>query len=239
MRERGFYGKLTEESVFTSPMAGKGVHCLKILVTGFDPFGGERVNPAWEAVRRLPETLDGAALVKLELPTVFGLSARLLEAAIETHRPDMVLCVGQAGGSAALAIERVAVNLQDAAVPDNAGNRPVDEPVRADGPAAYFSTLPVKAMAAALAEAGIPAVLSCSAGTYVCNSLMYALLDALARRYPDIRGGFLHVPYTLEQAAARPAGTPGMALEEISRGLEAAIRAALGCAGVGGHGVQT
>lgn len=200
---------------------------LKVLVTGFDPFGGERVNPAFQAVQRLGDEIGGAAVVKLELPTVFGLAGERLEAAIEAHRPGLVLCVGQAGGSAALTVERLAVNLQDASLPDNAGNCPVDEPVRPGGPAAYFSTLPVKEIVAALRANGIPAALSYSAGTYVCNSLMYTLLDLAARKYPHMRGGFLHVPYSPEQAAQKPAGTPSMDPNQVSRGLALAIRTAL------------
>lgn len=200
---------------------------MKVLVTGFAPFGGETLNPAYEAVKALPERIGGAEICKLELPVEFGGAEDTLACALETHRPDLVLCVGQAGGYAGLGIERVAINLRDAAMPDNAGKQPAEEPVRADGPVAYFSNLPVKAMAETLRAAGIPAFVSNTAGTYVCNDIMYTLFYLIQRRFPGIRGGFIHVPYAPEQAACKPQGTPSMSLTEIARGLELAIQAAL------------
>ena len=149
---------------------------MKILVTGFDPFGGETVNPAYEAVKLLPDSIAGAQIIKLQVPTRFALSSTVLEAAVNEHRPDAVICVGQAGGRSAITPERVAINLADASIPDNAGDQPVDEPIRKDGAPAYFTSLPVKAMVQKMRAAGIPAALSYTAGSFVCNSLMYTLL---------------------------------------------------------------
>ena len=155
---------------------------MKILVTGFDPFGGETVNPAYEAVKLLPDTIAGAQIIKLQVPTRFALSGTVLEAAVNEHRPDAVICVGQAGGRSAITPERVAINLADASTPDNAGDQPVDEPIRKDGAPAYFTSLPVKAMVQKMRAAGIPAALSYTAGSFVCNSLMYTLLYLIDRQ---------------------------------------------------------
>lgn len=199
----------------------------KVLVTGFDPFGGEAVNPAFEAVRLLPDTISGAEVVKLEIPTSFARSAEAIEAAVERERPDVVICVGQAGGRAAIGVERVAINLAEARIPDNDGEQPFDTPLRADGPAAYFSTLPVKAMALRAQGRGVPAFVSYTAGTFVCNAVMYNVLYLLERRFPGARGGFVHVPYAPGQAVGKPADTPTMSLPTIALGLEAMIEAAL------------
>lgn len=198
---------------------------MKLLLTAFDPFGGERINPALEAVKQMPDQIGGVQILKLEVPTVFGKSIETVAAAIRRERPDAVLCIGQAGGRRALTPEWVAINIDDARIPDNEGNQPIDRPIVADGPAAYFSTLPVKAMVQAMREAGVPAELSNSAGTFVCNHLLYGVLHILVREYPGVRGGFLHVPFIPEQAAARPSPVPSLPLEEIVRGLEAAVRA--------------
>lgn len=198
---------------------------MKLLLTAFEPFGGEESNPSLEALRLLPDRLEGWDILKLSLPVAFGLSLSALETALDEHRPDAVLCLGQAGGRAGLTPERVAINVDDAGIPDNLGNQPIDRPIRAGGPAAYFSTLPVKAMAAAIRAEGLPALVSNSAGTYVCNHLMYGLLDMLERDYPQTRGGFMHVPFTNEQAARHGAGTPGLPLPDIARGVTAALRA--------------
>ena len=189
---------------------------MKILVTGFDPFGGETVNPAYEAVKLLPDTIAGAQIIKLQVPTRFALSGTVLEAAVNEHRPDAVICVGQAGGRSAITPERVAIN---------AGDQPVDEPIRKDGAPAYFSSLPVKAMVQKMRAAGIPAALSYTAGSFVCNSLMYTLLYLIDRQYPAMRGGFIHVPYAMEQAVSKPLGTPSMELHQIARGLALAVEA--------------
>ena len=193
---------------------------MKILVTGFDPFGGETVNPAYEAVKLLPDTIAGAQIIKLQVPTRFALSGTVLEAAVNEHRPDAVICVGQAGGRSAITPERVAINLADASIPDNAG-----EPIRKDGAPAYFTSLPVKAIVQKMRAAGIPAALSYTAGSFVCNSLMYTLLYLIDRQYPAMRGGFIHVPYAMEQAVSKPLGTPSMELHQIARGLALAVEA--------------
>lgn len=200
---------------------------MKVLVTGFSPFGGETMNPALEAVRKLPDTIGSAEIVKAELPVVFDKGALVLEELINAHRPEIVISVGQAGGSPAISVERVAINLQDARIPDNEGNAPVDKTIKSDGKAAYFSTLPTRAMVQVLREQGIPAVLSYSAGTYVCNDVMYHLLYWIEKRWRDMRGGFIHVPYCLDQAASKTSPPPSMALDSIARALEISIRTAL------------
>lgn len=197
----------------------------KVLVTGFEPFGGDSVNPALEAVKQLPSTIAGVQVVVKEVPTAFERSAQVLEDLMDAEEPDLVLCVGQAGGRAAMSVERVAVNLIDARIPDNDGDQPLDTPVRADGPDAYFATLPVKSMVKAMHEAGVPAALSYSAGTYVCNSLMYNALHLAARANKPVKAGFVHVPFATEQAVDRPASTPTMDISCITRALEAGIAA--------------
>lgn len=198
---------------------------MKILITGFDPFGGESVNPAYEAVKLLPDTIAGAEIIKKEIPTEFIRAGEVLESAIIEYEPDVVICVGQAGGRSAITPEKVAINIMDGRIPDNAGYQPVDVPIQKDGPTAYFSSLPVKAMAKEMKNAGIPAALSYTAGSYVCNYLMYTLLYLIDTKYPNIRGGFVHVPYAMEQVVNKPLGTPSMNLHQIARGLEKAVEA--------------
>ena len=190
---------------------------MKILITGFQPFGGQSVNPAWEAVKKLPDVLGDKVLWKLEIPVTFGGAFDAVEAKAAEIDPDVILCVGQAGGRDAVTPERIAVNLQDASIPDNAGNQPVDLPVVADGANAYFTSLPVKAMAAAARALDIPCRLSCTAGTYVCNDVFYRLLH----RYRDTgeRVGFVHVPFLPEQ------GSPNLPLNSIVRALQAMLEA--------------
>ncbi|MCH9276034.1 pyroglutamyl-peptidase I [Bifidobacterium amazonense] len=196
-----------------------------ILVTGFDPFGGEPVNPAFEAVKLLPDDIAGATVVGLEIPTAFTRSAQVVEEAIERERPDWVLCVGQAGGRAAITVERVAINLAEASIPDNDGEQPFDAPLREDGDTAYFATLPVKAMVRNINDHGIPAAVSYTAGTYVCNAIMYHVLYLLDRRFPGVKGGFIHVPYAVEQGVGKSAATPTMAVATMAKALEYAIEA--------------
>lgn len=198
---------------------------MKILITGFDPFGGETVNPAYEAIRLLPDTIAGAIIIKEEIPTEFIRAGKELESAIIEHRPDVVICVGQAGGRSAITPEKVAINIMDGRIPDNAGYQPVDMPIQKAGPTAYFSSLPVKAMVQKIGDAGIPATLSYTAGSYVCNYLMYTLLYLIDTKYPNMRGGFVHVPYAMEQVVNKPLGTPSMDLHQIARGLEKAVEA--------------
>ena len=197
---------------------------MKILVTGFDPFGGEKVNPALEAVKSLPSVIHGAEIRWVEIPTVFYQSAEVLEAEIVRYQPDVVLCIGQAGGRAGLTPERVAINQDDARIPDNQGNQPIDTPIRLDGQAAYFSTLPIKAMVQAIKEEGLPATVSNTAGTFVCNHLMYQALYLAAKKFPNMRAGFMHIPYMTEQVINKP-NTASMNLTDIVRGIEAAIGA--------------
>jgi len=197
---------------------------MKILVTGFDPFGGEKVNPALEAVKSLPSEIHGAEIHWVAIPTIFYRSAEVLEAEIERYQPDAVLCIGQAGGRASLTPERVAINQDDARIPDNQGNQPIDTPIRLDGQAAYFSTLPIKAMVQAIKEEGLPATVSNTAGTFVCNHLMYQALYLADKKFPNMRAGFMHIPYMTEQVINKP-NTASMNLTDIVRGIEAAIGA--------------
>ena len=197
---------------------------MKILVTGFDSFGGEKVNPALEAVKSLPSVIQGAEIRWVEIPTIFYKSAEVLEAEIIRHQPDVILCIGQAGGRASLTPERVAINHDDARIPDNDGNQPIDTPIRLDGEAAYFSTLPIKAMVQAIKEVGLPATVSNTAGTFVCNHLMYQALYLADKKFPNMRAGFMHIPYMTEQVVNKP-NTASMCLRDIVRGIEAAIGA--------------
>jgi pyroglutamyl-peptidase len=194
-----------------------------VLVTGFDPFGGSATNPSWHAVRALDKrVVGGHRIVGAEIPTVFDLSLRELAALMEKHRPRLVLCTGQAGGRGSLSLERVAINVNDARIPDNAGTQPVDQAVVAGGPDAYFTSLPIKAMLQALLLEGINAEVSQTAGTFVCNHVFYGLMHLLAQpAWQGVRGGLIHVPWLPEQ------GQPSMRLDEIVAGLEVAIEVAL------------
>jgi pyroglutamyl-peptidase len=197
----------------------------RVLLTGFAPFGGERVNPSWQAVALL--AAERPSLAAVELPCEFTASAEVLRTAVEEHRPELVVCVGQAGGRPDVTLERVAVNLADARIPDNAGARPIDVPVVAGGPAAYFTALPVKACAAAIRRAGIPASVSHTAGTYVCNHVFYALMHLLADGHPGVRGGFVHVPYSPEQVAEAGTTAPSLAVERCAAALGVLVDTAL------------
>lgn len=196
-----------------------------VLLTGFDPFGGDTINPSWEAVSRLHgETIAGRQVVAAQLPTTFAGAPKALRAALHRHRPELILCIGQAGGRSALSLERVAINVIDARIPDNAGAQPVDTPVAKRGPAAYFTTLPIKAMHADLRAAGIPAEISQTAGTFVCNQAFYVLMHALAGS--RVRGGFLHIPF-LPQQVETLSGTPSLDLDTVVAGLRVCIDTAL------------
>ena len=196
-----------------------------MLVTGFDPFGGERLNPSWLICKRLPKTIAGLRVETLKVPCEFGRSIEVAARAIERLKPSLVVCLGQAGGRAHLSVERVAINVDDARIGDNVGASPVDEPIVPDGPPACFATLPIKAMVAAMRAAGVPAEVSNSAGTYVCNHLMYGVLHYLETNGSVARAGFIHVPYAEEQVLDKPA-MAGMALDTMVRGVEAGIAAA-------------
>ncbi|MED3497758.1 pyroglutamyl-peptidase I [Brevibacillus agri] len=198
-----------------------------ILVTGFDPFGGEPINPAWESVKRLADVRSERYCIETrQVPTVFGKSIELLQQAIRETEPDLVFCIGQAGGRPDITVERVAINVNDARIPDNEGNQPIDTPIVEGGPAAYWSTLPIKAMVKEMRANGIPASVSQTAGTFVCNHLFYGLMHTLAQQNAAIRGGFLHIPYLPEQAAKHP-GQPSMSVETIAKGLQVAIETAV------------
>lgn len=198
---------------------------MKILVTGFDPFGGESVNPAFEAVKLLPDTIAGAEIIKLEIPTVFSKSGPAVEEGIQKYQPDAVINVGQAGGRSCVTVERVAINLAEARIPDNDGEQPMGEPLQADGESAYFATIPVNAIVENVRAHKIPCHVSYTAGTYVCNCVMYNVLHMAAKKYPNIRAGFIHVPFAAEQVVNKPNGTPFMSLEQIAKSLEYAIEA--------------
>jgi len=197
---------------------------MKILVTGFDPFGGETTNPAIEAVNQLPATIAGVTIVKLEIPTVFDRCATVVREAIVRERPDVVLSIGQAGGRAALTPELVAINLSDGRITDNAGQQPVDQPIQAAGETAYFTQLPVKAMVAAIRAVGLPSTVSTTAGTYVCNHIMYQVQYLRATEFPELRAGFMHIPFLPSQVTERP-NTPSLSLADDVRGITAAITA--------------
>lgn len=194
---------------------------MKILLTGFDPFGGEKINPAYEAVKKV-RAPEGTEVFRLEVPTVFGRSAELAAEKIREIRPDAVICVGQAGGRSAVTPERVAINLMDAGIPDNEGQMPVDEPVVPGGENALFSTLPVKKITRAIEKAGVPAQLSNTAGTFVCNQLLYGVLHYCREHCPETRACFIHLPYLPEQTEKKP-GVPSLPLEQMVTALEAAL----------------
>lgn len=191
----------------------------KLLITGFDPFGGESINPAWEAVRFLPDVIRNFELVKLEIPTVFGAAAQVVIDKAEEIHPDAIISVGQAGGRAAVTPEMVGINLRYASIPDNMGALPCDIPIAEGGPAAYFSTLPVRAMAKAICDAGLPGAVSYSAGSFVCNDVLYSLLHHFDEA--AVRAGFIHVPFLPEQTVDKPS----LPLEQTAAALRAAIEA--------------
>ncbi|SHJ70380.1 pyroglutamyl-peptidase I [Paramaledivibacter caminithermalis] len=197
---------------------------MKILITGFTPFGGEKINPSYEAVKLLDDVIAGAKIIKLEIPTVFRKSIEALDKAIKSEKPDIVMCIGQAGGRFEISIERIAINIDDARIADNEGNVPIDETIYPDGENAYFSNLPIKAMVKKIRENNIPANVSNTAGTFVCNHIMYGLLYLINKKYPDIKGGFIHVPFIPEQVMDKR-NMPYMTLDEIVNGLTYAIEA--------------
>ena len=230
---------------------------MKILITGFQPFGGDTVNPAWEAVKALPDQLDDVKIIKAEIPVVFGEAFQAVRRAIlentcpgqggelpcdqQCEKLAAVICVGQAGGRKGITPEKIAINLKDASIPDNAGNRPQDEPIREGGPDGYFSTLPVRAMVEEMEEADVAAYLSLSAGAYVCNNIFYELMDYLAAGKligddhiseeggsGSALGGFIHVPFSTEQLDGRDFSgkpvPPSLPISEITRGLEICLQ---------------
>ncbi|WBW99336.1 pyroglutamyl-peptidase I [Oceanirhabdus sp. W0125-5] len=197
---------------------------MKILITGFTPFGGEKINPAFEAINNMRSNINGVEIIKKELPTVFRKSLGILYHTIECEEPDVVICVGQAGGRSGISVERVAINVDDARIPDNDGKQPIDERIYNDGENAYFTNLPIKAMVKKLKQENIPSEVSNTAGTYVCNHLMYGLLYYIHKNNCDIRGGFVHVPFLPEQAINKR-NMPSMSLDVITKGLETMVEA--------------
>ena len=188
---------------------------MKILFTGFDPFGGESINPSWEAVKLLPEVIGEFEVHRMEIPTVVGVAAQIVLDKASQISPDVILCVGQAGGRSAVTPERIGINIRSARIPDNAGNQPVEELIIPDGPDGIFSTVPVAKMAQAIQDAGLPGAVSNTAGAFVCNDTLYLLLHHYAGT--TVRVGFIHVPFLPQQ------GSPNMELEQIVQALTAAI----------------
>ncbi|MFP7474513.1 pyroglutamyl-peptidase I [Niallia taxi] len=199
----------------------------KILLTGFDPFGGEATNPALESVKKLDGVKIGDYLIEArEVPTVFDESIARLKEYIKEIKPALVICVGQAGGRPDVTIERIAINVNDARIADNQGQQPIDTAVVEGGPAAYWSSLPIKAIVKAMRKEGVPASVSQTAGTFVCNHIFYGLMNVLEQMGNKIKGGFIHIPFLPEQATAHP-GQPSMALDTIVKGLKTAVEAAV------------
>ena len=198
-------------------MQNKKTTMKKLLITGFEPFGGENINPSWEAVSLLPEQIGEYQLAKLLIPVVFGKSAeKVIEKANELD-PDAILCIGQAGGRTAITPEFLGINLRHASIPDNEGNQPQDEPIIRGGENAYFSTIPVRKIVNAIKELGLPSQVSYSAGTYVCNEVLYKLLVTYNKS--ETKVGFIHIPYCAEQNK-----TPSMSLDNIIKALITAIQ---------------
>ena len=189
----------------------------KLLITGFEPFDGEAINPSWEAVARLPDTVGGYALTKLRIPVIFGEAAKQIIATANELSPDIILCIGQAGGRAAISPEYVGINLRHASIPDNNGNQPQDEPIIPSGKNAYFCTIPVRKILSTIQALGIPSTVSYSAGAYVCNDVIYTLLAHFEQSQTQV--GFIHIPYCTEQNKS-----PSMSLDDIVTALTAAIQ---------------
>ena len=198
---------------------------MKILVTGFDPFDKDIINPAYEAVKKLPDTIKDTQIIKLEIPTSFERSKKAIEDTIEKYNPDVVLSIGQAGGRNEITVEKVAINLIEARIKDNDGNQPLGTPVRQDGETAYFTNLPIKGIVSHIKENNIPATISYTAGTFVCNSVMYNILYLINKKYPNLKGGFIHVPFLPEQAVLKNPMPSSMSLEMIAKAIELSIEA--------------
>ena len=199
---------------------------MKVLVTGFEPFGGEEINPSWRAVGALPDELNGATLLKVQLPVSFERVRKILPRLIAREKPDVVLLTGQAGGRPNITVERVAINVMDSTMPDNDGLKPEDEPVFEGAPDAYFATIPVKGVVRALRNSGIPAGVSNTAGTYVCNTAMFTALHTIAVSGMEAKAGFIHVPFSHEQALDKP--RPSMAQKTINEAIRLAVETVVG-----------
>ncbi|MDB6212614.1 pyroglutamyl-peptidase I [Gemella haemolysans] len=199
---------------------------MRVLITGFDKFGGESINPSSLCVNSLSDVIDNIEIKKVTLPTVFKDSSRVLEENIKSFSPNIVICVGQAGGRSKITPERIAINIDDARIPDNIGNSPIDEAIRKDGENAYFSTLPIKAIVDELNKNNIPSTISNTAGTFVCNHIMYEALYLSSKKYKNIKAGFIHIPYIEEQIKNKP-NMPYMKKEYIITALELIIKTAV------------
>ena len=199
---------------------------MRVLITGFDKFGGESINPSNLCVNSLPDIIDNIEIKKITLPTVFKDSSHVLEENIDSFSPNIIICVGQAGGRSKITPERIAINIDDARIPDNIGNSPIDETIRKDGENAYFSTLPIKAIVDELNKNNIPSTISNTAGTFVCNHIMYESLYLTSTKYPNIKAGFIHIPYIEEQVLDKP-NMPYMKKEDIIVALELIIKTAV------------
>jgi len=199
---------------------------VKVLVTGFEPFGGEEINPSWRAVEALPDSIGGAEVIKEELPVSFEKVRKQLPKLIVKGAPDVIILTGQAGGRPNITVERVAINVMDSTMPDNDGFKPEDEPVFEGAPDAYFATIPIKEIIKALRNAGIPAAVSNTAGTYVCNTAMFTALHTVAVSGMEARAGFIHVPFSHEQALDK--ARPSMAQETINEAIRLAVEKVVG-----------
>ncbi len=197
---------------------------MKILVTGFDPFGGEKINPAIESVKLLPDVINGAQIIKLEIPTVVFKSLNKIKEAVKEHDPDVILSIGQAGGRPDITVERIGINMDDCRIPDNEGNQPIDTKVFEDGPDAYFSNLPIKAMVKNIQDAGIPASVSNTAGTFICNHVLYGVRHMCETEFKGKKSGFIHIPFMLEQVINKK-NMPSMDITIIAKAIEKAVEA--------------
>lgn len=196
---------------------------MKILVTAFDAFGEESINPALKVLKELNDFIKGVEIIKLELPTVFYKSAQILEEGIKEYQPDYVLALGQAGGRADITVERIAINIDDARIEDNEGNQPIDQIIQEQGQAAYFTQLPIKAMVQEMRDYNIPASVSNTAGTFVCNHIMYQLLYLMDKKHTGIKaGGFMHLPF-LEQQTVDRKELASLSFEEMVMGIQVSL----------------
>ena len=197
---------------------------MKILVTGFDPFGEDKINPAIESVKKLPDEIKGVKIIKLEIPTVYMKSLEKIDEAIKEYNPDVILSIGQAGGRPDITVERVGINVDDYRIKDNEGNQPIDTKIYDDGENAYFSNLPIKAIVENIRKNNIPASISNTAGTFVCNHVLYGIQYLLDKKYPNKKSGFIHIPFLPEQVISRP-NTPSMSISTIVKALTLALEA--------------
>lgn len=197
---------------------------MKILVTGFDPFGEDKINPAIESVKKIPDEIKGVKIIKLEIPTVYMKSLEKIDEAIKEYNPDVILSIGQAGGRPDITVERVGINVDDYRIKDNEGNQPIDTKIYDDGENAYFSNLPIKAIVENIRKNNIPASISNTAGTFVCNHVLYGVQYLLDKKYPNKKSGFIHIPFLPEQVINRP-NTPSMSISTIVKALTLALEA--------------